>query len=95
MKLKTLKDIVKIEKMLWEDREIKKLNIITDDMTYIIKDMKKGKKMKNKVRQFITKEELKTELEFISIENLFYIREKDLKEIKKMTNKMNDVGNLK
>ena len=76
-------DIVKIEKMLWEDREIKKLNIITDDMTYIIKDMKRGKKMKNKVRQFITKEELKTELEFISIENMFYIREKDLKEIMK------------
>ena len=83
MKLKTLKDIEKIEKMLREDREIKKLNIITDDMTYIIKDMKKGKKMKNKVRQFITKEELKTELEFISIENMFYIREKDLKEIMK------------
>jgi len=41
--------------------------------------------MKNKVRQFITKEELKTEEElgFIPIENLFYIREKDLKEIKK------------
>jgi len=34
MKLKTLKDIEKIEKMLWEDREIKKLNIITDDDLY-------------------------------------------------------------